>query len=191
MTIPHLLRLPVELHLSVIDKLELHDNHNLAFTNRYFRSIVKPPTHQDYLLAEAGSWAQHKRLLACSGCVRFRRFDEFTDGMKKTKYARGGTNAATRLCVKCGVSNGLYALGATLVIEGKARVLLRMCGTFTDPAICQATCWNCPPIFQDPPRSLTHANGVQYTRERSTIRSARMLFESMNEDELYGFHHDA
>ncbi|KAF2825682.1 hypothetical protein CC86DRAFT_274906, partial [Ophiobolus disseminans] len=145
MTASHLLRLPVELHLSITDKLELHDCHNLATTNHYFRSIIKPPTHKDYLVAEAGAWAQQKCLLACSGCVRFRRFKEFTDDMRKGKCTRGGLNAGARLCIRCGVAAGLYLPGTMVVINGERHVVRRMCGTSTDQPTCQAPCRKCSP----------------------------------------------
>jgi hypothetical protein len=141
----HLLRLPVELQLSIVGELELHDNINLAFMNRYFRSIIKPPSHSEYLVAEADGWAQNRGLFACSGCSCFRRFEEFADDMKKGKRTRGGTEAVARLCLQCGAACGMYAPGIPVTIYGKPHVLCRLCRTFTDRASRQSTCMRCSP----------------------------------------------
>jgi hypothetical protein len=186
MAIPHLLRLPVELHLSIIDKLELHNRVNLAFTNRYFRSIVKPPSHSDYLGAEAGDWAKNRGLFACSDCACFRRFEEFADDMKKGKRTRGGIEAVARLCLRCGAACGLYVPGTPVVIYGKPHVLCQLCGTFTDRAACQATCSRCSPGSHQLLPSSTGSNDHHYVPERTLSRSTRAYFDRTTPDDLYG-----
>jgi hypothetical protein len=186
MTLPHLLRLPVELHLGVIDKLGLHDKVILASTNRYFRSIVKPPTHNDYLLAEASDWATKRILFACSRCARLRGNKKFADDMRKGKYTRGGPHAALRLCLHCGVDTGLYSPGATVMVWGEAKVLCWMCRTFPDVITCQVACTECTTAIHTPSAGSASANHRQYTREHPTSRSARVFIDSTHEDELYG-----
>jgi hypothetical protein len=78
-----LLRLPVELHLRIIDDLEFQDMVSLAAANRYFRSVIEPPSHHDYLAAEGTGWAKKRRLYTCKCCTRFRRVGGFADDMTK------------------------------------------------------------------------------------------------------------
>ncbi|KAF2024075.1 hypothetical protein EK21DRAFT_79489 [Setomelanomma holmii] len=153
MTVPHILRLPVELHLSVIDKLELHNAVSLASTNQYFRSVVKPPRHGDYLAAETEDWAKDRQLYACSGCATFCRFEHFADSMKKGKCSRGGTQAKERLCLKCGISRGVYTPSAPVMIYGRFNVLCRLCGSFSAQGLHQASCRGCSPL--DRSRSMS------------------------------------
>lgn len=145
--LPPFLGLPVELHLDIISRLELHDRVNLAFTNQYLRSIIPSPSHIDFLVAEVSSWATARHLYACKGCVRFRRYEEFADDMKKGKRCRGLTEANTRFCLKCGV-DGLYDTGTRLTICGKSHVFCRTCGTLTDQIGEQGACARCSPSSQ-------------------------------------------
>jgi hypothetical protein len=186
---PHLLRLPVELHLGIIDKLEIQVAINLAFTNHYFRVIARP-SHAEYLAAETDSWAKNRGLFTCSGCACFRRFKEFADDMKKGKYTRGGVDAVKRLCLKCGVTRGLYTQGMAVVIYGKPHVLCRLCQTFTDCASCQAVCTICSP--GSPWHSIPSSTAVDnhHVRDHIPTRSARVYFDRTSVDELYGVWHD-
>jgi hypothetical protein len=182
MTESHLLRLPVELHLGIIDKLELHAVVNLAFTSRYFCSIIARPSHADYLAAETDNWAKERALFACSGCANFRRIEQFTDDMRKSRYTRGGVEAAARLCLKCGVNRGVYPPGTSVVIYGKPHVLCRDCRTFTDHATSQASCAMCSP---GSPVHSTSTVYDYYARERISTRSMQGLFGKTHLDELY------
>lgn len=83
--------------------LEIQEISNLACTNRYFKSIIQPPSHQDFLAAEAGAWATAKQLYACKGCHRFRRWKEFADDMRKGKRSRTQVDANVRFCLECGI----------------------------------------------------------------------------------------
>jgi hypothetical protein len=145
MNASHVLHLPVELHLCVIEKLDFQDLISLASTNRYFRSVIPHPSHTDFLVAETGIWAKNEELFTCSGCACFRRSKQFADDMKKGKRARGGTEAARRICLRCGVTRGLYVSGTPVVIYGRAHVLCRVCGTPTEHATCQSACMRCAP----------------------------------------------
>jgi hypothetical protein len=182
MAVSHLLRLPVELHLAIIDKLELHPTVNLAFTSRYFRSIIARPSHADYLVAETHSWARERALFACSGCAHFRRIEEFADDMRKSRYTRGGVGAATRLCLECGVMRGLYSPGTSVVIYGKPHVLCRLCAAFTERATRQAFCATCSP--GSPVLSPSTVDDYS-THERMSTHSLRRLFGKTPLDELY------
>jgi hypothetical protein len=118
-----LLRLPVELHLQIIDHLELQSMIILAAVNRYFRSIIEPLSHDEFLAAEATSWAVKKKLYICKGCTRFRYIGEFPDDMKKGKRTRSGAKAHDRFCLDCGVKTALYTPGSHTIIFGKPHVL--------------------------------------------------------------------
>jgi hypothetical protein len=187
MTESHLLRLPVELHLGIIGKLELQVTINLARTNRYFRSIIPPPSHAEYLVAEANSWVKDRGLFACSGCACFRRFEDFADEMKKGKHTRGGVEAAVRLCLECGINRGLYTQGTSVVIYGKPHVLCRLgCGTFTDRAARQAVCAKCSPGSSWSTIHSTTTHDDHYAHELASTRSARVYIDRTSTDELYG-----
>jgi hypothetical protein len=186
MTTSHLLRLPVELHLGIVDKLELHVAANLACTNRYFSSIIARPSHAEYLVAETETWAKEKALFVCSGHVTFRRFEEFADDMKKGRYTRGGVESAARLCLECGAAVGLYAQGTTIVIYGKPHVLCRHYRASSDRATGQAVCATCSPGSPfHPIRSASTVYGY-YAREGVPIRSSRTYYGKAPIDELYG-----
>lgn len=173
----------------MIDKLELHDSIQIASTNRYFRSIVKSPTHEDLLLAETKSWAKDRQLFACSACATFRRYTRFSDDMRKGKRTRGEVNAAARKCLRCGVIIGLYAPGTIVVIDGQPHVLRRICGmqVFTDRPTCQANCTECSPVALKTSTNSPYANHGQNTR-RCTTRRVERLFDDNNthEYEYYG-----
>jgi hypothetical protein len=180
MAICLLMRLPAEMHLNIIDKLELQDTIVLARTNRYFRSIIPTPTHEELLKAEADDWARNHGLYACSGCVNLRRFEEFADDMKKGKRSRGGVEATERLCLQCGVARGLYT-------HGKDHVLCQLCTTFTDRTARHAVCESCLPGAKWP-----RANAVEHSsiREYVSARTARLYCGRTPTDELYGIWHD-
>lgn len=187
MTLPHLLRLPVELHLGVIDKLELRGRNNLAATSRYFRSIIKPPTHDDYLLAETSNWATNRCLFACKGCTRIREYTQFADDMRKGKFTRGGTEAKSRLCLDCGIVAGLYPIGAAVAVYGKAIVRCRACGRFPQHHTSRQTpCAKCSKTVGSPHASAASASRRQLTREHRTSRSSRVFSDINPDDELYG-----
>lgn len=187
MAIGLFMRLPVELHLSIIDKLELQDTILLARTNQYFRSIIPTPTHGDLLKAEADTWARDRGLYACSGCVNLRRFEEFADDMKKGKRSRGGTKATERLCLQCGVARCLYTHGVSIKIYGRSHVLCQLCGRFTDRTARHAVCEACLPGVEWPP---AHAVEHSSVREHVSPRTARIYCGRTPTDELFGIWHD-
>ena len=186
MALPHLLRIPVELHLGVIEKLELPDQINFSAANRYFRSIVQPPTHDDYLLAERSDWATQKYLFACKGCTRIRPYTEFADEMRKGKLARGGIAAQNRLCLECGIVAGLYVAGASVAVYGRIVVRCQVCGKFPQHTSCEAPCNKCSPAFTKSLVGATPTGRRQHTREHRTSRSSRVFIDNNPEDEYYG-----
>jgi hypothetical protein len=127
-----ILRLPVELHLDIVDRLDLHEKVELACTNRYFMSIIPPPSHNELLVAEKDPWPTAKELLTCKGCLRFCRLQDFADEMRKGRRCRGRSEAATRFCLKCGVEDALYAPGTHLTICNRPHVLCSICRDLTN-----------------------------------------------------------
>ncbi|KAH7384158.1 hypothetical protein DE146DRAFT_622698, partial [Phaeosphaeria sp. MPI-PUGE-AT-0046c] len=178
-----LMRLPAELHLNIIDKLELQDTIVLARTNQYFRSIIPTPTHGDLMKAEADNWAKDHGLYACSGCVNLRRFEDFADDMKKGKRSRGGAEATERLCLRCGVARGVYTHGVPIKIYGRAHVLCQLCGRFTDRTTRHPVCEACLPSVGGPP---AHADELFPVYEHVSARTARVYCGRTPTYELYG-----
>ncbi|KAF2873745.1 hypothetical protein BDV95DRAFT_470141, partial [Massariosphaeria phaeospora] len=132
MSSPPILRLPVELYGDIIDQLDLQDRIRLAWTSRYFTSIIAFPTYDEFLEAETRKWAMSKSLFACSICARFQRLEAFADDMRKNKRGRFGAEARTRYCLRCGVDRGWYSIGAVVTVMGQRMALCQPQGTSTD-----------------------------------------------------------
>jgi hypothetical protein len=150
MDLPPFLRLPIEMLTNITERLDLPDQVRLATTNRFLRSIIPPPTHEQFLQAERGTWAASKQLFTCRGCVSFQDRWNFTDDMRKGKRARRGPEAGTRLCIKCGVEKGHYSVGMEIAFKGGRAVLSRDRRKLTDHADTEEVCgafgrlWICP-----------------------------------------------
>lgn len=132
MSSPPFLRLPLELLTNITGRLELQDTARLAMANRYFRSVIEAPTHEQFLRAENDDWAISKELYTCKGCVTLRRLELFSDDMRKGRLARRGPEAATRLCKTCGADTGFYVEGVEISVLGRRAVLRRHCRVLTD-----------------------------------------------------------
>ena len=143
MALSPVLRLPTELQYNIIDQLEIQDKARLSITCRQFASIIERSTHGHFLDAESNSWAISKNLYTCKGCARFRRLLEFSDEMRKGRQGRGGTNASSRLCLECGVKQGLYITGEKVVIMGQRHSIDKSCKLFHGIASAHNTCGPC------------------------------------------------
>lgn len=137
------LRLPLELQFHIIDHLELQDKARLSVTCRHFSSIIEPSTHKHFLDAEPNTWAISRNLYTCKGCTRFRQLLEFSDEMRKGRQGRGGSNASSRLCLECGVKQGLYIAGGKVVVMGQRHVIDRSCTLFRNISSTHNTCGPC------------------------------------------------
>jgi hypothetical protein len=135
-----LLRLPLEMLTNITDRLALHDKVHLAMTNRYLRSMIKPPTQGEFLQVENSEWAISRQLYSCKGCAGFRPLLHFADDMRKGRRARRGAEAGTRLCIKCGVDCGWYAAGTEISVLGRRAVLGQHCRALTDHTRAKASC---------------------------------------------------
>lgn len=122
MAIPSLSGLPIELQREIISNLELQDRARLSVTCRRLASNITPPTFEEFLAAEILPWAVSKQFYACSGCARLRHLLQFADDMRKGRRGRNGVDARTRLCVRCGVEQQLYAVGMEVTIMGQLYV---------------------------------------------------------------------
>ncbi|KAF2197274.1 F-box domain-containing protein [Delitschia confertaspora ATCC 74209] len=143
---PPLLRLPVELHRDIVDLLPFQDKVRLRLTNQHFCSVIKPPTHQEYLAVESRPWATSQSLFACSACKRLRPLLKFSDDMRKGSKSRHGSEAHLRFCIDCGVERGKYKAGTELKIMGKACVVCRICHRFADAVGSKGACNSCLPL---------------------------------------------
>jgi hypothetical protein len=174
-----ILRLPAELHLDIVDLLDFHEKVKLACTNRYFMSIIPPPSHSEFLAAETDPWATAKDLLTCKGCLRFCGLQDFADEMRKGKRCRGHSEAVTRFCLKCGVDDALYDPGTHITICNRPHVLCSICRNLTDHLSDHVgVCAGCSPGSRHRHmRSRDHHNdyieysyGWTYTMHRSSDR---------------------
>ncbi|KAF2733563.1 hypothetical protein EJ04DRAFT_411631, partial [Polyplosphaeria fusca] len=118
-----LVRLPIELHREIIDRLDIKDRVALRRTNNHFRAIVKL-IHADYLAAESDPYIISRSLYACRHCT-LQRLTRFTDDMRKGERRRHGMDAATRCCVRCGVVHNVYKPGTEVKILGQPRIICR------------------------------------------------------------------
>lgn len=108
-SLPPLMRLATELHLAIISYLpdlkdSLHEGDlallQLRRTNRYFRSLVPPPTHNDLLRLEFPLYKYSA--FACKFCLRLRPNTKFASTMLKDKTGFNGTHREKRFCADCG-----------------------------------------------------------------------------------------
>lgn len=87
MVLPPLLRLPVELHLSLIDLLDTNDDPLalicLRIANRYFHSATPAANHATLLKLETSEVVRQNHLYACKHCLRLRPASTFADSMLK------------------------------------------------------------------------------------------------------------
>ncbi|KAF2466128.1 uncharacterized protein BDR25DRAFT_79655 [Lindgomyces ingoldianus] len=183
-----LLRLPVELHWDIIDLLDIQDRARLACASQYFSSIIKPPTHQDFLAAETSPWATSRDLFTCKGCVRFRHLLQFTDDMRKGKRGRNGVGANTRFCIDCGVDQHWFPLGAEVTIMGETYVICRDCRKFTDQVGSKGLCNPCSPISRSvrKKRPKPNTGNNQYDSEDDWAYSTRSCAGGKHSEEMYG-----
>ncbi|KAF2188927.1 F-box domain-containing protein [Zopfia rhizophila CBS 207.26] len=188
--LPPLLRLPIELHRDIVDHLELQDRVRLRLTSRYFTSIIKPPTCQELLAAEATPWAFSRDLFTCKDCVRFRHLLKFTDDMRKGKRGRQGSEAHTRYCVDCGVAHRRYKPDTEITIMGQPYVVCRYCKTYTDRIGSKGACTSCIPVpksvqkgMKEPYTGYSHS---QYESEDDWSYSTRSYAGGKHSEEMYG-----
>ncbi|KAF2678592.1 F-box domain-containing protein [Lentithecium fluviatile CBS 122367] len=188
MTSTPLLRLPLELLMDIIGRLDLQDKVRLGMTNRYLRSIIEPPTHEQLLQAENCKWATDKQLFTCKRCVGFRHLRHFADDMRKGKRARRGPEASTRLCIKCGVEEGWYSEGMEITVLGERAVLVRHCRTLTDHNQTKAACGSFGVVWTSVQSATPqqHPNGPQHS-EDDWAHSARYFVQGRHAEEMYGF----
>lgn len=139
-TLPPLLRLASELHLAIISFLpglkDAKDIHDLALlqlrrTNRYFRSLVPPPTHDDLLSLELALFKYS--LYACKFCLCLQSKTKFASAMLKGKTGANGTARNRRFCAECGFDTTMvglsqrYCPGTRACVNGSDWVWCKNC----------------------------------------------------------------
>ncbi|KAI9738415.1 MAG: hypothetical protein M1834_008918 [Cirrosporium novae-zelandiae] len=73
---------------------------------------------------------KEKEKLYCYTCIRKLAASKFSDVQKHGKRARGGTKAASRFCIECGVQCHRYGPGEKIVVDGVGGLLCGWCGEF-------------------------------------------------------------
>lgn len=146
-----MMKLPVELHMAIIDNLTFPDNITLQMTSRYFWKTIKPLSHIELLQAETSYHSRVRDLFACQKCLRLRYGTEYADKMTKGKRSAGGHGAGIRFCIDCGINpkygQPCYCRGSHIVVEGQIcvrciecdRVRVSLNGTITNQC---RVCWD-------------------------------------------------
>jgi len=183
MSQPPFLRLPLEMLTNITDRLDLQDKVRLAMANRFLRSIIPPPTHEQFLRAESDEWAISRELYTCEGCVGFRHLLQFADDMRKGRYARRGLDVGTRLCIKCGVDRGCYSEGMEIAVLGRRAVLGRHCRTHTDHMETNAACGSSGVLLT---WTLKKKLSGRRRSEDDWAHATRNFVEGKHTEELYG-----
>jgi hypothetical protein len=140
-TSPPLMRLATELHLAIISFFpnlkDAKDETDITLlqlrrTNRYFRSLVLPPTHNDLLSLELIEPFKRSKY-ACRFCLRLRPKTKFASIKLKGKTGLGGTNREKRFCVDCGFDTTVsgqgqgYCPGTCVHVNGLHWLWCRKC----------------------------------------------------------------
>lgn len=186
---------PTELHYKILDLLEIQDKARLSCTNVYFSLLIKPPTLQEFLVAETTQWAIDRCLFSCRGCVRLRPLRKFTDDMRKGKRGRNGVDAGARFCIDCGVDRDWFPLGAEYTIMGKRWVKCKAqrCGRFTDQAGSKGLCNIHSPATKSLQKTRTQPqnSNTQYESEDEWAIATRFCAGGKHSEEMYGMWPDA
>ncbi|EUC37702.1 hypothetical protein COCCADRAFT_22677 [Bipolaris zeicola 26-R-13] len=139
-TLPPLLRLASELHLAIISFLpslkDATDEDDLALlqlrrTNRYFRDLVPPPTHDDLLSLELVLYEYP--VYACKFCLCLRPRAKFAAAMLKGKTGTNGQARYKRFCADCGFDTTVvgrsqrYCRGSRAFVGGVDWVWCKHC----------------------------------------------------------------
>ncbi len=139
-TLPPLLRLATELHLTIIsflpDLKDAKDEDDLALlqlrrTNHYFRNLILPPTHNDLLCLELA--LVKYRIYACKFCLRLQPMTKFTSTMLKGKTGINGQARDRRFCADCGFDTTVvgqsqrYCPGTRACVNGVDWVWCKHC----------------------------------------------------------------
>lgn len=186
-TAPPFLRLPLELHREIIDRLPILDRESLKSTNRYFRSIIKSPTIAELLAAEAID-NEH---FACSDCLRLLPLKKFSNDMRKGRKGRRGSEAHTRFCVKCGVDRRRYEPGTEFMIMEKRYVICKDRHRHIHLVGSNGACSSCLPLS-----SMTggkrdadaYSDHARYELEENFINSTWRCARSGRAEELQEFY---
>jgi len=189
---PPLLRLPIELHRDIIDKLAFQDRVRLTLTCRYFLSIIKPPTYQDLLAVEISSWAVSSELYTCKFCIRLRHLRRYADDMRKGKRARHGVDVNTRFCLDCGVEQHLYPPGTTVTVMGQTHSLCMRCKIFPVLNSSELTLKGCSSCTRAVQKMGAKSCGddEQYDSEDDWSYSTRSFVDGKHSGELHGAYPD-
>jgi hypothetical protein len=145
-----ILRLPIELHLIIIEHLDFPTTQLLGMANRYFHGLISTPTLPELLAFEKDPDAHEHDVrpflrtiwrdvvmgpwrfmwvgeLACSYCVRLRPRWEFADNQRNC--------GEKRFCIDCGLSakrgRRRYYPGDELIISKEKFVWCKCCDMFT------------------------------------------------------------
>jgi hypothetical protein len=134
--LPPILRLPDELHLTVVSHLQDNESRfsllRLRLVNRFFQKLIPAPSHDELIVLEHTQFARNNSLYACKHCIRLRSSVHFASNMLKGKTGLNGSYAWKRFCADCGFNVvdqklGAYAAGVEAFVGGVRWVRCRHC----------------------------------------------------------------
>lgn len=152
--------LPVEIHLEIVNHLDISTRFALAYTSRYFNQVtprqVPPVTNMDKLdyLCTAETWpmfvplsleSSHLTFLlivlltipprydgyfSCSQCLKMRPGSAFAIRQLQGKRGCGNWDNARRFCISCGIRKQIYQPGHVIPIDEISRFTICWCSKF-------------------------------------------------------------
>jgi hypothetical protein len=148
-----MMRLATELHLAIISFLpslqDARDKYDLALlqlrrTNRYFRDLVPPPTHDELLSLELALFNYF--VYACKFCPYLQPRNKFASKMLKGKRGIYGGSRYKRFCADCGFDTTVvgqsqgYSPGARACVDGVDWVWCKCCRVVKKGQEAEAMC---------------------------------------------------
>lgn len=201
-TLPPLLRLAPELHLAIISFLpgfkDANGDRDLALlqlrrTNRYFRSLVPPPTHDDLLSLELALCKYS--VYACKFCLCLQPKTKFASAMLKGKTGINGGARDRRFCAECGFdttvvgSSQRYCAGTRACVDGVNWVWCKRCNFVRKweeaISVCVGLCKECYNTLH--PRALTPLRSMlpEASSERRRLNASDT--DSDEDDQIDGY----
>jgi hypothetical protein len=124
--------MPVELLCTVDGNLEFPDAANLRNTCIYFKVVLKPLSHAQFLELEKSKIGFAKKVYACKYCLILRPFKKFPDEIRWARMWKGSADSHSRVCIDCRLTprarNNQYLKGTRLSVNWVPRVVCICCG---------------------------------------------------------------
>lgn len=151
--------LPEELHLAIIEKLDVASLFALSRTSRQFQRLADPLDTsrrcalEDFLI-EAQYFArwQAQDGFACFTCSKVLPRNDFGDTQIKGKHGLNGNKQRLRFCIECGVTKRRYPPGARIYQGASVQFVCRSCRQLKGGRSCArcTICSACDNVYGHP-----------------------------------------